>query len=532
MRRIALAMGPVLALLLTAVPATPGDAAAGTHRTASRSIGLDTASGSLGATYISVSWNWAKSDTAYQIQVSTMRDFSVLTVSRRQRSSASRPRGGRQATTVGHLHDATYYYVRVRRVGTDKSSWSSAVRVATKAHRPDAITSVHNAPGDTPGTTRISWASDGGYTDFFKITTALSPFGSKGTPAVGRNSMTFRAPGTARSLTLTPDQTRAAGAGLGTGRHLFFRVKAVRSGAADSQARPYASLMQATVAGQGPSTSGTAMRFAAYNVHVAAADVSGHPWSDRAQLVANNIADHHPAVVALAELTPGMWTNKDGGPGLDLALQRAGLGRFQLTRTTTYSDSVPGDARILYDPNLVQMTSTCDPTKFSCAIRLPAPNGRVRAAPYARFKDLASGQEFWFVALHLDHGNTASADTLRGNQSQAIVDGMASVNTQHLPVIIGGDFNSSQTSTGYDKAHTAMLHSGYFNTIAAATAVNTRYNSINNYAASKPSPYGFGSMYDSIMTLNMPGAVRFEQVLTGSPWPSDHNLVQADLRLP
>ncbi len=32
-------------------------------------------------------------------------------------------------------------------------------------------------------------------------------------------------------------------------------------------------------------------------------------------------------------------------------------------------------------------------------------------------------------------------------------------------------------------------------------------------------------MYDSIMTLNMPGASRFEQVLTGSPWPSDHNLV-------
>jgi hypothetical protein len=34
------------------------------------------------------------------------------------------------------------------------------------------------------------------------------------------------------------------------------------------------------------------------------------------------------------------------------------------------------------------------------------------------------------------------------------------------------------------------------------------------------------------MTLNMPGASRFEQVLTGSPFPSDHNLVLTDLRLP
>lgn len=532
MRRIALAMGPVLALLLAAVPATPGDAATGTHRTASRSIGLDTASSSLGATYVSVSWNWARSDTAYQVQVSTRKDFSVLTVSRKQRSSASRPPGGRQATTVGGLHDATYYYVRVRRLVTNKSAWSSAVRVATKAHWPDAITAVHTSPGATPGTTRITWTSDGGYTDFFKITTALSPFGSKSTPAVGRNSMTFKAPGTARSLTLTADQTRAAGAALGTGRHLFFRVKAVRWGAADSQARPYASLMQATIAGQGPTTSGTALRFAAYNTHVSAADVAGHPWSDRAQLVANTIAAHDPAVVALAEMTPGMWTSKEGGPGLDLALQRAGLGRFLLTRDTTYSDTIPGDARILYDPNLVQMTSTCDPTKVSCAIRFPGPDGRTRIAPYARFKDLASGQEFWFVAVHLDHGNTGAEDTLRGTQSQAIVDTMASVDTQGLPVIVGGDFNSSQTSAGHDLAHTVLLHAGYYNTIAAATTVNGQYNSVNNYATSKPSPYGFGSMYDSIMTLNMPGASRWEQVLAGSPFPSDHNLVLTDLRLP
>ena len=31
------------------------------------------------------------------------------------------------------------------------------------------------------------------------------------------------------------------------------------------------------------------------------------------------------------------------------------------------------------------------------------------------------------------------------------------------------------------------------------------------------------------MTLNMPGAERCQQVLTGSPWPSDHNLVLADV---
>ena len=183
------------------------------------------------------------------------------------------------------------------------------------------------------------------------------------------------------------------------------------------------------MAGQGPSTTGTAMRFAAYNVHVSSVDVAGHLWSDRAQLVANNIAAHDPAVVGLAEMIPGMWTNRNGGPGLDLALGRAGIGQYELTRDTGYADNMPGDGRILYDPNRVQMTSNCDPTKFTCAIKFPGPDGKYRVAPYAKFKDLASGQEFWFVALHFDHGNDSTTDALRGDQSQAIVDGMAALNT-------------------------------------------------------------------------------------------------------
>jgi endonuclease/exonuclease/phosphatase family metal-dependent hydrolase len=532
MRRLALAMGPVLALVVATVPALPGHASISEHRTVSRSVGLDTSSSSLGASYVSVSWNWSRSDTAYRVQVSTKKDFSTVTVSRKQRSSASRPPGGRQATTVGHLKDATYYYVRVRRVGTNKSSWSSAVRVATKAHWPDPITGVDGAPGAEPGTARITWSSTGGYTDYFKITTALTPFGTKNTPAQGRGSMTFHAPGTARSLTLTPDQTSAAGAGLGTGRHLFFRVTAVRRGEADSQSRRWASLEQAPVAGLAPATTGTSMRFAAYNVHVQAADVAGHSWADRAQLVADNIEANHPSVVALAEMVPPMWDNTDGGPGLDVALGRAGIGRYTLTRDTGYASGVPGDARILYDPTAVTMTSICDPTQFSCAIKIPDPNGRYRVVPYARFKDLASGQEFYFVALHFDHGNNTTSDTLRGEQAQALVKGMAAVNTANLPVIVGGDFNSSQTSVGHDASHVEMLQAGYYNTIAAASTANLQYNSVNNYTTQQPSPYGFGSMYDSIMTLNLPGAQRFEQVLTGSPWPSDHNMVLADLRLP
>jgi hypothetical protein len=39
-------------------------------------------------------------------------------------------------------------------------------------------------------------------------------------------------------------------------------------------------------------------------------------------------------------------------------------------------------------------------------------------------------------------------------------------------------------------------------------------------------------MYDSIMTLNMPGADLFKQVLAKAPGASDHNMVFTGVRLP
>ena len=88
-------------------------------------------------------------------------------------------------------------------------------------------------------------------------------------------------------------------------------------------------------------------------------------------------------------------------------------------------------------------------------------------------------------------------------------------------------------SHGVDAPHTAMLNAGWYNTSAAAIQKNMRFNSMNYYAPrERPSPYGFGSLIDTIMTLNMPGADRFVQVRTGAPWPSDHNMVLADVRLP
>ncbi|MGC4110457.1 MAG: hypothetical protein QM747_08570 [Nocardioides sp.] len=550
MRRIFPAIIPVIALVASMAPGAahssvnPRQAGRAQHAASARpsahaaahasrrsGIGLD--STAPGATYVHVSWNWIKAASGYRIQVAKNQDFSSVVVARKKANSRHRPAGGREATVVGQLRDASYYWVRVRKVkGNNKAPWSAPIRVATKAHWPGPMSKVHGVPGPTPGTTTFRWQSKGDYTDFYRVTTALSPFGSKKTPAEGLNSMTFRVGGQRNHLTLSAAQTAAAGAGLGTGRHLFFRVYAVRQGEADSQVRPYGRLLSTTVAGEAGTGNGAHLRIGQYNMHIFSRDEPGHPWKTRAHLIARNIKRAHPAIVSLQEMLPPMWTHQAGGPGLQKALNKVGAGYYKLTRTTAFvKGGAPGDSRILYDPRKVQLVSNCDPDSTQCLIQMPDPKG-LHYAAYAKFKSVATGQQFWFVSTHLTPGNDATTDALRGRQAAAIVSGVQQFDGG-LPVIVGGDFNSSQTSKGSDSPHTALLNAGYYNAMAAKRQVNLAYNSVNAYTAHEHrSPYGFGSIIDTIMTLNMPGADEFKEVRTGKPWPSDHNMIWADLRLP
>lgn len=550
MRRIASAIGPVLALVAATAPTTPAHAveprvqvtnSAASSPTQALSgdrvltsgrrtgaIGLD--STTLGTSYVNVSWNWIKRASGYRVQVAGKSDFSSVVMSRSKANSRLRPAGGREATVIGHLKDARYYYVRVRKVsGGHLAPWSAPIRVATKAAYPDKITSARGILGATAGESTVRWQSGGAHTDFYRITTALSPFGTKSHPGPGKNQMTFKAPGTSRSFTLTPEMTAAAGAPVGSGNHLFFRITAVRKGVIDSRSRAYGHLMHTAIAGQPASGAGPRLRVGQYNMHMSKHDVPGHPWRDRAPLIAKNIVAAHSDVMSIQELQPPMWTDQAGGPGLQKALQNAGGGSYRLTRTTPFTRDNGGDSRILYDSNVLQDVSGCDPTTLQCLIPIPGDD----YASYAKFRDIASGDEFYFVSAHLKHGNDATTDALRGRQAQAISDAIKQVDTSGLPVFFGGDYNSAQNSVGSDSPHRVLTDEGWYNTSAAVRQVNLQYNSVNGYKSKElPSKYGFGALFDTIESLYLPGADTFKIVRTGQPWPSDHNMVYTDVRLP
>jgi hypothetical protein len=136
MRRIALSVVPALALLVVTSPTMAAHSQtvepSTRSSTTSRSIGLDTATSSLGATYVAVSWNWIRAATGYRVQVAKHQDMSGVVTTRKPRNTSRRPTGGRLATTVGSLRDASYYWARVRKVkGSTMGAWSAPVRVAT-----------------------------------------------------------------------------------------------------------------------------------------------------------------------------------------------------------------------------------------------------------------------------------------------------------------------------------------------------------------------------------------------------------------
>jgi hypothetical protein len=83
-----------------------------------------------------------------------------------------------------------------------------------------------------------------------------------------------------------------------------------------------------------------------------------------------------------------------------------------------------------------------------------------------------------------------------------------------------------------------MLDHGYYDTASAVQTVNMRYNSPNQFMTPQlASANGFGTRLDVVMTKNLPGSDFFEIVRTDdnpdfSQYPSDHNMVFAEFRLP
>lgn len=413
---------------------------------------------------------------------------------------------------------------------------ASAERAMRAGKFPSPITKLTAVPGPQPGQATFKWKSEGQRTDFFRLETALTPapVGKQ-----GRNFTTFKISkkaskvgGGSYKYTLTAAQANKAGAGLGTANYLHFRLAAVNETRTKKIERRFPSLEAVGIAGRAPTGSGANLRVGDWNVRLdetpgdTAQDQADHPWSKRSNLVADQIVDLQPGVVGLQAVLPRMV------PDLKQALP----GYYRLTREDAYDNS-PGQARILYDDRRFETVHDCTTSNGpNCKLTLEGGN----VIPVAKLRDKATLEELWVVTAHLTVGK--DNEGLRERQIEEVVTWAKDQRAAEpgVPVIFTGDINTQQRSKEGHLPHRALIRGGFYDSAAAVNQVRLNYSSVNHFATpERPDPIGFGPRLDVIMMLGMTGASRFEIVLSdggsstrGTDYPSDHNFVYADLKLP
>ena len=430
---------------------------------------------------------------------------------------------------------------------------------ASAAARPGAVKSVVASPGAAAGQIKVSWKASGSHTDKFRIETALTPFGSSDD---GRGATSFTVSRSKRSVTLSAKSVAKAGAAPATGNHLYIRVVGIDVTRHGSRKGTASALVATTARAAAAPAIGVPLRIASYNIRSAKYDgADKRDWAVRAPGVASDILKVHPGIVAIQEASPARFGGVRQTESLQAAVIKAdpAMARYTITRTTIYNP--PGTphgsqaARILYDSSRYRLLTPCSDTTMvngaaidysdSCSFDLPilpgdAPTWK-RSAAYAEFLDLSTGQQFLVVSAHLDYRHSKNAATeaklneLRGLQAATIWTNMSLIRKVGEPVVVAGDFNSSQTDRGGNAPHDYLVSQGFYDAAGASKQVNLEFPSLNHFDTTlSADPQGYGRRVDQILVYGGLGSELFKQVvLQKNPERnSDHNMVFADVVLP
>ena len=180
-----------------------------------------------------------------------------------------------------------------------------------------------------------------------------------------------------------------------------------------------------------------------------------------------------------------------------------------------------------------------------------------RYMAWAVLRQLASGKDFFFANTHLEHlgdtGGSTRYTNLRIKQTREMLAEVAKRNTQQLPVVLGGDLNSTKWSTPANGPYDAVVATGLIDPLgntyrsrkpaAGATVekrIRTEYASINHFDAKAPKAGVVNGTYmDYLFTSPGVRTLEWETVVkidTNDNFigviPSDHNMIRATITLP
>jgi endonuclease/exonuclease/phosphatase family metal-dependent hydrolase len=357
--------------------------------------------------------------------------------------------------------------------------------------------------------------------------------------------------------------TSAKVIGLQPSTTYYVTVRAVTTDGASLS--PYAAPIRVKTAAKPvvATSASSPLRVASYNIKCANCTGSGElGWADRRSAVVSAILKEDLDVIGVQEASQG-WLKDASGKSIDLSqfedLQQRLGAPWQLTnnkrnncvKSTTptaceYKDQgASQDARILYNSNRVEMLANGSkllPSKDA--------GSNARYLAWATLRQRSTGLKFFFATTHLQPG-TDSYD-LRKQETEVAVQTIKARNTENLPVISVGDFNSSRFADPSNAPYDVYMKAGFVDPLggaanstkavdpAADLRLSTWLNSFNGFArhAKGNRTWDNGSYIDYMLTTPMRVAEweTVAQLDSNDDFvgviPSDHNMVRMTVYLP
>lgn len=333
--------------------------------------------------------------------------------------------------------------------------------------------------------------------------------------------------------------------GLKSGTNYFIQVRAMNGSTAGSRS---SRVGHRTIRAQGTAT-GPYYKVMTYNLCTRACMESNTPgdagyytywkWSTRMPYAVERIESHAAGVVMLQEAECEAATDR---PKI---MPPAGYASIfcrsakQMYFNDARFDLAPGEeCRTVDDPfpfNNPAAPEDCT----SGSIFLGTHGGGNRFAIWAELIDRAAGNKrTLFVNAHLVAGSTGERVAERKVESYKLIDEIRKINTEGLPVVYGGDFNSHKGRTT-DSVAAAFNTRGYHD--AFDLAMKLKYQHHNSYNAFQSSPIlgiKWGDHVDHFWVN--PGKTRVTSWANGArlvggkyphPIPSDHNPVVVSVQV-
>jgi len=436
--------------------------------------------------------------------------------------------GGRKSTVASPESDAqlanlapdTKYQIRVRAAvpsgnATKMTAFSSPAIATTSAdNRPRLLVPEDLRIAETsPPEVRVNWEPTSGSTGY-DVQYAKSADFKKATQK--------HSTATALSLKLIDGNTE-----------WHIRVRATGTGSTRSEWTTPLKIITS------PPDQPRTLRVASYNVLCHSCD--GASWGQRRSTVAKTIDSVRPDVVGLQEALQSRPRGFSVPQFVDLVKAVNGLGNDYAV-TNAAIDASKGE-RIIYRPSTLTLLKTSQ-IKYSSQRR----GATSRYAVWAKFRERATGKEFFFFTTHLEPGSSS----VRLAQAKQLARNIPLI-AGKLPAVAVGDFNASQYH--YYAVHQALTGAGMVDPLgvqshsrtpsADATVekrIHTNYDTYNGSRStphvSTSNPEGNGIFLDYIFTTPM-RVVEFEVVVRLDsagrfirPIPSDHTMLRADVVLP